>query len=109
MHYRSAIARDSNRTSVLVDLGVCYYNLSHADDAERLFRLALVRDPHQPVALFNLGIVYERRSELEKALQYYHHALESGPPEEIKQPIIEAMQRVLKQTGKVAPPLPDAR
>ena len=105
VHYRAAVRRDSTRVGALVDLGVCYYNLGEPDQAERLFRAALARDPHHPFALFNLGIIYERRGELEQALQYFHRALQSAPPENMKPAILEAMQRVQKQTGKVAPPL----
>ena len=74
VHYRSAIRQDSSRATALVDLGVCYYNLGDAPDAERLFELALQRDPHQPVALFNLGIVSERRSDYAGAMKYFHRA-----------------------------------
>jgi tetratricopeptide (TPR) repeat protein len=109
IHYRATIKRDSSRTSALVDLGVCYYNLGHPDEAEELFLLALRHDPHQPVALYNLGIVSERRSDLDAALRYFHGALQSGPPEEMKPAIIEALQRVQKATGRQAPPLPDGR
>jgi tetratricopeptide (TPR) repeat protein len=105
VHYRSAIHRDSTRVGAIVDLGVCYYNLSQPDDAERLFQLGLARDPHHPFALFNLGIIQERRGDLAQALQYFHRALESAPPENMKPSILEAMQRVQKQTGKAAPPL----
>jgi len=83
-----------------VDLGVCYYNLSQAADAERLFQLAIARDPHQPVALFNLGIVHERRREYELALQYFHRALESTPPADMQQPLVESIRRIQEQTGR---------
>ncbi|MEK7330166.1 MAG: tetratricopeptide repeat protein [Candidatus Eisenbacteria bacterium] len=105
VHYRSAVRQDSSLVMAIVDMGVCYYNLSVPDEAERLFLLALARDPHQPIALFNMGIVYERRGQPEQALKYFHSSLESAPPENMKQALIEAMQRVVKQTGKVAPPL----
>jgi tetratricopeptide (TPR) repeat protein len=93
----------------LVDLGVCYYNLGDTPEAERHFTLALRRDPHHPVALFNLGIVHERRSEWERALEYFHRALQSQPPEAMREPLMEAMARVQEKTGKQAAPLPDGR
>jgi cytochrome c-type biogenesis protein CcmH/NrfG len=105
-HYRTAIARDSSRVHAIVDLGVCYYNLGDASQAQRVFLLALEKDPHQPVALFNLGIVHERQSDYAGALQYFHRALESAPPEDMKQTLVEAMQRVQKEAGTSAPPLP---
>jgi tetratricopeptide (TPR) repeat protein len=107
IHYRAALARDSTHATTLVDLGVCYYNLGAFDEAEKLFLLSLKRDPHQPVALFNLGIVNERRGDNKAALQFLHQAIESDPPEGMRQPLIEAMQRVQKALGITAPPLPE--
>jgi tetratricopeptide (TPR) repeat protein len=109
VHYRAAIRRDSSLATAMVDLGVCYYNLSRPDLAEQMFQLALARDPHQPVALFNLGIVAEGRGEDEKALQFYHRALQSGPPDNLKQALSDRMTALMKRTGATAPPLPDGR
>ncbi|MBI1799902.1 MAG: tetratricopeptide repeat protein [Candidatus Eisenbacteria bacterium] len=108
VHYRAALARDSSRASTLVDLGVCYYNLGASDAAENLFLLALTRDPHQPIALFNLGIVNERRGDNQAALKYLHQAIESSPPENLHQPIVEAMERIQKALGVQPGPLPEA-
>jgi cytochrome c-type biogenesis protein CcmH/NrfG len=103
IHYRAAIRQDSSLVTAIVDLGVCYYNLSVPDEAERLFNLALSREPHQTFALFNMGIVQERRGDNPKALEYFHRALESSPPENMKPALMEAMQRVAG--GRQAPPL----
>jgi tetratricopeptide (TPR) repeat protein len=109
VHYRSAVRQDSSLVTAIVDLGVCYYNLSVPDEAERLFTLALAREPHQPFALFNLGIVHERRGNPERALEFFHRALQSGPPENMKPALMEAMQRVAQATGTPAPPLGEPR
>ena len=103
IHYRSAIRQDSSLVTAIVDLGVCYYNLSVPDEAERLFHLALSREPHQAFALFNMGIVLERRGDNRAALEYFHRALQASPPETMKPALMEAMQRVAG--GKQAPPL----
>lgn len=108
VHYRAAVNRDSTRAPVLVDLGVSYFNLGDTPHAQRMFELALKRDPHQPVALFNLGIVAEHRKDYRAALQFYHRALQSSPPENMNQPLVEAMARVQKETGVSPPPLPDS-
>ena len=105
VHYRSAVRNDSSLVTAIVDQGVCYYNLSQPEEAERLFNLALSRDPHQPFALFNLGIVHERRGDTSTALEYFHRALQSAPPENMKPALMEAMQRVAQRSGKQAPPL----
>jgi cytochrome c-type biogenesis protein CcmH/NrfG len=106
VQYRSAVAHDSTRTGALVDLGVCYYNLGDPDQAERCFLLGLAREPAHPIALFNLGIVNEHRGDYAKALDYFHRALQSHPPGDLTGPITEAMQRVMKEQGTKAPPLP---
>lgn len=105
IHYRAAVRADSSLITAIVDLGVCYYNLSVPEEAERLFRLALAREPHQPFALFNLGIVHERRGDTKGALEYFHRALQASPPENMKPAVMEALQRVAEASGKQAPPL----
>jgi len=109
VHYRSAIAKDSTRVTALVDLGVCYFNLSDAREAEQLFLLALQRDPHQAVALFNLGIVSQQRGDHKAALGYFHRALISGPPEQMKPALMDAMKRSYDATGAKAQPLPEMK
>jgi len=104
-YYARAIARDSSRVMAIVDMGVCYYNQGNTARAEALFQLALAREPGQTVALFNLGIVNERLGESETALKYFHRSLEAGPPEEMKQQIVQHMQQILEKTGKKVPPL----
>jgi len=109
VHYRSALAKDSTHVHVIVDLGVCYFNLSATQEAERLFLLALQRDPQQAVALFNLGIVNQQRGDHKAALSYFHRALISGPPEEMKTPLMDAMKRSYDATGVKAKPLPEMK
>jgi hypothetical protein len=109
VQYRAAARMDSTLSNVLVDLGVAYYNLGSGAEAERHFLLALKRDPHHPVALFNLGIVNEARNEPKAALEFYHRALQSNPPDKMREPLLEAMGRVQAKLGSTAPPLPDGR
>ena len=106
VHYRAAVRMDSSQMSALVDLGVCYYNLGNTEEAERNFMLALQRDAAHPVALFNLGIVNERKKQHRLAMEFYHRALQTEPPDEIKQAIMAAMARIQKEIGLEAKPLP---
>lgn len=105
VHYRSALRLDPSRATTIVDMGVCYYNLSAFPVAESLFHAALALDPHQPVALFNLGVVAESRQQWEPALKYFHQAMQTDPPESMKQPLLEHMQNVMQKLGKAAPPI----
>jgi len=105
-YYARGIARDSTRVTAIVDMGVCWYNQGETARAAELFELALAHDPAQPVALFNLGIVNERTGQDEAALKFFHRALESGGvSDEMKQQLVQHMQKLLQKTGRKAPPL----
>src|SRR5262249_50064023 len=80
IHYRSASRLDPRRATTLVDLGVCYYNLSAFGIAESLFTRAVAIDPRQPMALFNLGVVAETNGSYERALEYFRQAQVANPP-----------------------------
>jgi tetratricopeptide (TPR) repeat protein len=105
VHYRSAERLDPKRSTTIVDLGVCYYNLGQFAAADSLFHRALDLDSHQVFALFNLGIVAESRERWDEALGYFHRALQSGPPDAMKPPLQEHLQAVMAKAGKKPPPL----
>lgn len=108
IHYKSALRLDPTRATVVVDLGVCYFNLSDATSAEQLWKQALTIDPNLVQALFNLGFLNENRGDFDTALKYYHQAMRSNPGP-IAPQLSEAIQRVMQKMGKTAPPLsPDA-
>jgi cytochrome c-type biogenesis protein CcmH/NrfG len=105
VHYRSALRLDPNRATTVVDMGVCYYNLGRFAAAESLFQHALVLDPHQAVAMFNLGVIAESQERWDDALTQFHRAMQSGPPDEMKQVLQQHIQEAMAKTGKTAPPL----
>ena len=107
-HYTIAARLDPKRAATVVDLGVCYFNMGDTSRADSLFRAALMIDPNLPQALFNLGIIAEHRESWNEALDFYHRAMQSGPPEPMQKPLVDAMQRVMAKTGSKAPPLPEA-
>src|SRR5262249_52011882 len=101
IHYRSASRLDPRRATTLVDMGVCYYNLSAFGIAESLFTRALTIDPRQPMALFNLGVVAETNGSYEKALEFFRQAQVANPPPAMQQPLLQHMHDV---TEKLHPP-----
>ena len=105
IHYRSAERQDPKRSTTVVDLGVCYYNLGQFAVAESLFHHALGLDEKQVFALFNLGIVAESREQWDQALDFYHRAMGANPPDAMKPSLEEHMKAVMARTGKQAPPL----
>lgn len=104
VHYRAAQRTDPDRIETIVDLGVCYFNLSQADEASAQFKRALELNPKHPVALFNMGIVSEAQNDFKAALEYYHRALDTNPPENMRPPLEQAVQRVMTKLGSAAPP-----
>ena len=105
IHYKSALRIDPQRPTTLVDMGVCYYNLSQFAGAESLFQHALLLDPNQPVALFNLGVVAESGQRYPEALAFYHRAMQANPPDDMKQTLVDHLKVVMEKTGKSAPPI----
>jgi tetratricopeptide (TPR) repeat protein len=106
VHYRSAERLDPQRSTTVVDMGVCYYNLSAFAAAESLFTRALAIDPKQIFALFNLGIVAESRADWNAAIDYFHRVMELNPPEGMR-PIVE--QHLQAAMEKDRPQGPAAR
>jgi len=94
VHYRAAARLDPHRATTLVDMGVCYYNLSAFAVADSLFTRALELDARQPMALFNLGVVAETRQDYAKALEFYRRAQVSNPPTVMQQPLLQHMHDV---------------
>ncbi len=109
VQYRAVVRMDSSRVPAIVDMGVCYFNLSDSPNAEQLFLLALSKEPHQPVAQFNLGILYESRKDWRNALKYFHGAMQSSPPPSMQQTLQEHMMNAMKQVDAKAPPLPESQ
>ena len=105
IHYKSALRLDPMRSTTVVDLGVCYYNLGQFAASETLFTHALALDPKQVIALFNMGIVAESQEQYEKATTYFHRAMELNPPDDMRKMLVEHLQTVMGKTGKTAPPL----
>ena len=105
VQYRSAERLDPHRSTTVVDMGVCYYNLSAFATAESLFTHALAIDPQQIFALFNLGIVAESRADWNAAVDYFHRVMELNPPEGMRPIVEQHLQAAMEKTGRKAPPL----
>ena len=105
VHYGRALERDSSLTGVMVDLGVCYYNMGRPDRAGELFQLALRREPDKPQALYGMGMVREAGGDVDGALRYYHRAMDAAPTQEMKDGVARQMQQLIQKSGRKAPPL----
>lgn len=104
IHYKSAQRTDPDRIETIVDMGVCYFNLSAPEEASALFQRALELDPNHAITLFNLGIVTESQNKLSEALSYYQRAMKANPPGPMSEQLQQASQRVMaKLSGPAAP------
>ena len=104
VHYKTAARLDPTRSTTVVDLGVCYYNLSAVATAESLFHRAIAMDSHQAVAMFNLGIIAETRQRWDEALAQYRHALEMSPPEAMRRVIEDHVETVRAKLADASQP-----
>ena len=106
VHYRAADRLDPHRATTVVDLGVCYYNLSAFGTAESLFTHALTIDPNQMFALFNLGVVAEGREDWDQAIEYFHKVMKLNPPEAMRPILEQHLQAAMAKSGRKAPDIP---
>lgn len=78
-------ARDAGleSLSLLYNLGVVYYRLELAVQAEAAFT-ELLDTPHAPLARYNLGLVLRQRGDSEGSRRWFSQAARESSPEEIQ-------------------------
>jgi tetratricopeptide (TPR) repeat protein len=81
---------------LLFDLGECYLNLNHLDDAEQTFKevhqYAILRDEKVFVAevFTRFGTIAMKRKQLQLAIYQYRKAVEALEKSEVQDPILKA-------------------
>jgi tetratricopeptide (TPR) repeat protein len=77
-YYKRAnfIRHDEN---VMVDLGVCYFNIGKLDSALTFMQAVLEHKPDHKQALYNVGIVYYNLNNFNKALENWQHLIHVYP------------------------------
>jgi tetratricopeptide (TPR) repeat protein len=68
-----------NEPDVIVDLGVCYYQLGDFDSAIKIMENAVELNPNHQIASFNLGIINSSAGNHDKALEWWRKAVEIDP------------------------------
>ncbi len=70
-----AVHLQPNMGVLWMNLGICYEEMEHLDEAEKCFTKALSRSPNDDLALSNLAALYIKKSEPQKALNCAEKAL----------------------------------
>ncbi|MDP1994604.1 MAG: tetratricopeptide repeat protein, partial [Ignavibacteria bacterium] len=72
-----------NNADVLVDMGVCYFDLQKYDEAIPLMEKAIKTNPVHQIAHMNLGIVNLAKGNIEKSKEWLQKAVAIDPNSEI--------------------------
>ncbi|MCL7452641.1 MAG: tetratricopeptide repeat protein [Anaerolineae bacterium] len=77
--YGAALEEDPDNVSVLVNLGVAYYNSGELDQAVEKYNRALELAPDDADIHSNLGAAYVQQQDLQAGLEEYQRAIELDP------------------------------
>ncbi|MGE5410413.1 MAG: tetratricopeptide repeat protein [Clostridiales bacterium] len=82
-YYRMYLRANPKNVDVLVDLGVCFFELKQFDNAKAVMRKGWSINPRHQIANFNLGIVNFSAGQLDSAKIWWRRAIEIDPNSEI--------------------------
>jgi cytochrome c-type biogenesis protein CcmH/NrfG len=92
-YYKKALEIKAAAPDIIVDAGVCYYNLKQFEQAKDYFEKALALDKNHVNALYNLGIVSAQLGEMPKVVEYWERLIQVAPESEQAQ----AAKRMIDQ------------
>lgn len=82
--YKIYLASRPNEPDVIVDMGVCYFNLEQHEEAIKNFKKGIELNPKHQIAHLNLGVVYNfGLNNKAEAVKWWKKAVELGPATEI--------------------------
>jgi len=81
--YNDYLKVDSKNADVMVDKGVCYYELQRFDEAISSMGNALKIKPNHQIAQLNLGIVNMTVGNTDKAKEWWKKAIQTDPTTEV--------------------------
>ncbi len=83
--YKIYLTTNPKDADVLVDMGVCYYDLKNYLEAEKWMKEALKYNPKHQIAHMNLGIVTINSGKHDEAIEWWKKAIEINPNTDIAQ------------------------
>lgn len=81
--YNLYLKKNPNSPDVIVDMGVCYYQLKNYDKAIETMKSAIIINPEHQIAHFNLGIVTRANGEHDAAIEWWQKAIAINPDTDI--------------------------
>ncbi|MBL1212904.1 MAG: tetratricopeptide repeat protein [Ignavibacteriae bacterium] len=75
-NYTRYLENKPNVPDVLVDLGVCYYNIKDYDSAVKRMKQAISIEPQHQIGHFNLGIVNFAQNNINEAKDWWEKTVE---------------------------------
>jgi len=81
--YDQYLEKYPNKADVIVDKGVCYYNLKNYSKASEVMQSAIKIDPKHEIAHLNLGIVYMAAGNKDEAKNWWNKLINMSTDSEI--------------------------
>lgn len=75
-NYNKYLEKKSTDVDVIIDMGVCYFQLGNYDLAIKTMEKGILLNPKHQIAHFNLGIVSSTKGEHDNAIKYWKKAVE---------------------------------
>jgi tetratricopeptide (TPR) repeat protein len=77
--YLQYLKSNPKNAEVIIDMGVCFFNLNKYAQADSIVKIALRFSPNHPVGLFNLGIINLNWEKTDIAKQWFTQLIETRP------------------------------
>ncbi len=81
--YKEYLKTNPKEADVLVDMGVCYFDLRNYAEAEKWMKEALIYNPQHQIAHLNLGVVTINSGKRDEALVWWKKAVAINPNTEV--------------------------
>jgi len=81
--YKKYLEKDSKNVDVIIDMGVCYYQLGDYNSAISTMEKGIALNPKHQIAHFNLGIVSSANGDHDNAMKYWEKAVKINPSSDI--------------------------
>ncbi len=82
-NYNKYLEEESNNVDVIIDMGVCYYQLGNYDAAIKTMEKGITLNPKHQIAHFNMGIVSSAKGDHDNALKFWKKAIDINPTSNI--------------------------
>lgn len=99
-YYKKALTF-KNESNVLIDLGVCYFNLNKLDSSLVFIQNVLNENPNHKQGLYNIGIVYYNLGNLNEAKNAWEFMVEKHPNSREADNARQFIEEINKQTSGI--------